>query len=181
MSAKLILDMNAMHENFFANALLLGISCALPSYTFCWLLNQHLDLKLTRDADCDICIKESNGDEIYYPYFQYNVPLSSNKFSLYQLFTYIEDKEKSVSKQQTATSNNALPLFQESVSSFEKPMKKVMLMPEWSKLDYLLMIQEPNAGTDEALFLNALRSIKDIQFAQVLDSTKMKNIDYLII
>lgn len=146
MSAKLILDTNAMHEDFFTNAVLLGVACALPSYSFCWLLNERMDLELKRMPDSDVCMNTSKNVPYYFPFFYYKAPMDSNEFSVYQL-----------------------------------NVQKQTLLPELKGLDYLCMIQGPNAETDGIVYLEALRSIKEIQLAQLLDPSRLKNIDYLLI
>jgi hypothetical protein len=82
--AKLVLDMAAMQEDFFADSAMIGIVTALPGYHFCWLLNKHFDINFARDPDQNISLQKKDN-YYYFPIYQYNFPGSSHKYLLYML------------------------------------------------------------------------------------------------
>lgn len=85
MSAKLVLDMAAMQEDFFADSALIGIASALPVYRFSWLLNRKFGLNFTREADLDVVVQSGKGNQHYFPVYQYCLPLNGYKHLLYRL------------------------------------------------------------------------------------------------
>lgn len=82
--AKMVIDINAMQEDFFADTAMLGIATALPAYHLCWVLNRHFDLNFVRDADQDISTQKKE-DQYYFPIYKYELPNSSHKYLLYKL------------------------------------------------------------------------------------------------
>jgi hypothetical protein len=85
MSAKLVLDMAAMQEDFFADSSLIGISSSLPIYRFCWLLNKSFALNFTRQPDFDIVLQTGKGKYHYFPVYQYCLPMDGYRHLLYKL------------------------------------------------------------------------------------------------
>lgn len=85
MSAKLVLDMAAMQEDFFADTALIGIASALPVYRFSWLLNRKFGLSFCREADLDVMVRSAKGQQYYFPVYQYCLPLNGYKHLLYRL------------------------------------------------------------------------------------------------
>ncbi|MBS1587641.1 MAG: IPExxxVDY family protein [Bacteroidetes bacterium] len=81
---KVLLDMGAIHEDFFADTALIGIVSSLPAYRFCWLLNRHFGLDLVRQPDLDICMSGEEGPQ-YFPIYQYAEPGSSFVYTIYKL------------------------------------------------------------------------------------------------
>jgi len=82
--AKLVLDMTATQEGFFADAAMIGIGTALPAYHFCWLLNKHFEIDFRRDPDQNIpMVKKEN--QYYFPIYQYSFPNSTHTYLLYKL------------------------------------------------------------------------------------------------
>lgn len=55
------------------------------------------------------------------------------------------------------------------------------LLPEVKQLDYLWMIQSNSPESDAMDIANNLKSIKEIQLAQLLFPEKLKNLSYLIV
>ena len=82
---KLVLDNNAMQEDFFEESALIGIVTAQPGYRFCWMLNKHFDINLIRDPEHDIFIENKNGVKNYFPIYEYQIPNSHQKYLLYKL------------------------------------------------------------------------------------------------
>ena len=82
---KLMLDTAAMQEDFFSEASLIGIVSTAPAYYFCWLLNEHFNLKLTRDVDLDISKVDVEKKEHFFPVYKYLAPLNGNKYTVYKL------------------------------------------------------------------------------------------------
>ncbi|MBV9961475.1 MAG: IPExxxVDY family protein [Parafilimonas sp.] len=60
--AKLILDIDAIEDDFFTGSRLLGIMSQLKNYRFCWLVNYQLyyDFRLLTDAEVQIKKKTRN-------------------------------------------------------------------------------------------------------------------------
>ena len=85
MSAKFVLDMAAMQEDFFADSALIGIASTLPSYRFCWLLNERFALNLAREAELDIVLQTGKGNQHFFPVYQYCLPLNGYRHLLYRL------------------------------------------------------------------------------------------------
>jgi hypothetical protein len=81
---RLVLDMAAMQEDFFAETAMIGIASSVPAYRLCWLLNQHFDINFVRDPEQNIRFKRKDI-EYYFAVFQYELPNSSHKYLLYQL------------------------------------------------------------------------------------------------
>ena len=82
--AKMVLDMAAMQEDFFADSAMIGIVTAMPAYHFCWQLNRHFDINFLRDPDQNIPLQKKDN-YYYFPIYQYNFPNSSHKYLLYKL------------------------------------------------------------------------------------------------
>lgn len=85
MSAKLVLNMMAMQEEFFDSTALIGIASAMPGYRFCWLLNRHFNVDFVRQPDLDICLRTGNNQKFYFPIYQYIQPMSGLRHLLYKL------------------------------------------------------------------------------------------------
>ena len=82
--AKMVLDMNAMQEDFFADTAMLGIATALPAYHLCWVLNKHFDINFIRDPDQNIATQKKD-DQYFFPIYKYDLPNSTHKYLLYKL------------------------------------------------------------------------------------------------
>lgn len=76
-----------MQEDFFTDTILIGISCSIPVYRFCWMLNRNFDLSFCREHDLDIRIAAPEGHTLFFPVYQYSVPLNGNRHLLYKLKT----------------------------------------------------------------------------------------------
>ncbi|HQE11144.1 MAG TPA: IPExxxVDY family protein [Flavipsychrobacter sp.] len=146
MSSKFILDTDKMHEDFFSDSRLITISSSLPCYRFCWMLNTLLNFDLKRMPEQDIFIKVNAEEMYFYSIYKYEVPNSSDCYSVYQL------------------KNNKRPL-----------------LADLKNLDYLIMLKGPAAVEKTNEYLTLLRTIKEIQLAQVVLPHQVKNIDYLLL
>lgn len=146
-AAKLLLDIEAMQEDFFADSTFIGIASALPSYRFCWILNNYFNLKFQREPDMDVKLpgKKDNPDT-YFSVYQYIVPTDIHTYTLYSLKT--NDKS---------------------------------LLPEVKQLDYLWMIQSVTPEKDAANYLKFLRNIPEVQLAQILHTSQLKNLNNLLV
>ncbi len=85
MSPRMMLNMAAMQEEFFADSSLIGMVSAIPAYRFCWMLNNRFDLNFVRDAESDICLRDTQQHEKYFPVYKYCAPLNGNKYLIYKL------------------------------------------------------------------------------------------------
>jgi hypothetical protein len=143
--AKLVLDMEAMQDNFFADAAMIGIASAMPAYHLCWALNERLELAFVRDPAQNISLKKKNN-KFNYPTYRFDLPNSSHTYLLYKL----KDGAES-------------------------------LLPETRHLDYLIFIQTGDPEEDAYRLVTELKTIHDIQLAQVLDPEDMKNLANLLV
>jgi hypothetical protein len=83
--SKLTLDISAMHDDFFAESALIGIAAALPAYRFCWLLNKEFGTAFVREPELDIPLQKTPDTSIFFPVYQYRIPLSEARYLLYRL------------------------------------------------------------------------------------------------
>jgi hypothetical protein len=82
--AKLVLDMEEMRDDFFADTALIGVVTALPGYRFCWMLNRHFDINFIRDPEQTLSLQKK-GNDFYFPIYCYELPDSGHKYLLYKL------------------------------------------------------------------------------------------------
>jgi hypothetical protein len=82
--AKLVLDMSAMQDDFFADTAMIGIATAMPGYHLCWALNKHFDINFERDPEQNIS-SQKKENQYHYPIYQCTFPDSSHKYMLYKL------------------------------------------------------------------------------------------------
>jgi len=82
--AKLVLDMTAMKDDFFAESAMIGIGTSMPGYHFCWALNNHFDINFIRDPEQNILLKKKDS-QYYFPIYYYTVPNSNHQYLLYKL------------------------------------------------------------------------------------------------
>lgn len=80
----------------------------------------------------------------------------------------------------------SLYIFEEPLSTnkhllYKLKSEKNTLLPEIKQLDFLWMIQCQDAEKEAAKFTYLLRSISQIQLAQVIASDRLKNINHLLI
>ena len=81
------LDLNAMQDDFFEDAVIIGIRCALPAYRFCWLLNNMLGTNFKRDPEFDIKMEKHGADAVFFEVFEFELPQNSGKHIIYKLKT----------------------------------------------------------------------------------------------
>lgn len=72
------------------------------------------------------------------------------------------------------------PMTSNEFSLYELKREKQFLLPELKQLDYLFMMKGPTAEDDADKYTEALRTIPDIQLAQLIDMERLKNVDYLM-
>ncbi len=83
--AKLVLDMDAVEQDFFSDSAMIGIVSALPGYRFCWLVNGLLGFDFVRDVDADVLYKKKKGVPTYFSVYNYHIPDAAMTYVLYQL------------------------------------------------------------------------------------------------
>jgi hypothetical protein len=84
---KLMLDMAAMEDAFFADSALIGLSSQLPAPALCWMLNRRFDLSFERKPELDICVSRGSGQQYFFPIYEHIVPLSDARYLLYRMRT----------------------------------------------------------------------------------------------
>lgn len=89
-----------MKANFFSDTSMIGIASSEPGYRFCWLLNEYFGLDFINIPENVIRLgggkakssqqsifeqEEAEGEVVYFPTYQHQLPNSSYKYLLYQL------------------------------------------------------------------------------------------------
>lgn len=143
--SKLVLDMAAMQEDFFAETAMIGIASSVPAYRLCWLLNERFGINFVRDPEQNISLRKKDN-QYYFAVYQYELPNSCHKYLLYQL-------------------KNG----------------KETLLPETKQLDFIWLLQTASPDEDAAEIAAILRSIPDIQLAQILSAEQLKSINNLLV
>lgn len=82
--AKLVLDMDAMEENFFSDTALIGIVSSLSSHRFCGAINKKIDTAFSRKTTSDPLIVKG-GLEYYFDFYEYPLPLNGGRYAIYKL------------------------------------------------------------------------------------------------
>jgi hypothetical protein len=82
--AKLVLDMDAMQDDFFGDAAMIGIVSAQPGYRFCWMLNRHFDIDFKNYPEQNISLKRKENT-FHFPTYQYDIDNCEHKYLLYKL------------------------------------------------------------------------------------------------
>jgi len=85
MAAKLVLDITAMQEDFFADSALIGIACSLPGYRFCGLLNKQFDLDFVRDPNQEVSLQPTPDKKYFFSVYQFLLSFSNSRHILYKL------------------------------------------------------------------------------------------------
>lgn len=67
---RLSIDNNALAEDFFSDARILGIVAPVKDYRFCWLLNQALGCDFRLNSDIEIQLAKKNR-QYYFSIYEY--------------------------------------------------------------------------------------------------------------
>jgi len=84
MAKLLLLDTEAMQNDFFEDTAMIGIRSAQPGYRFCWLLNKHFDIDFKNYPEQNLSLVK-NGATVYFPTYQHDIDNSNYKYLLYKL------------------------------------------------------------------------------------------------
>ena len=156
---KLVLDDFLEEENFS----LIGIHCNIEDYRLAYLLNKTLELKLVRQ-DNDI---DNNNNETAFSLFEWE---DDTQFKTWNL---VSNTCKVVTNQ---TGNDFDSLF-----SFNPTETKTHhLVPEFSKANYLLKIDNEFHSKKEKLILEKILKIDQVITAYSIASESLKSKDQLI-
>ena len=79
---KLRIDNEAMLEDFFDNARLLGIVTSMEQYRFCWYLNQILNFDFRINNSIEIHLNKKTRN-YFFPVYQYNTLSGTIQHYLY--------------------------------------------------------------------------------------------------
>jgi hypothetical protein len=79
---KLILDTNAITEDFFEETKLLGIMAPVKDYLFCWRLNSLLGIDFRKNNDLEIQLKKKHR-HYFFSVYEYSEPSTCLKHFLY--------------------------------------------------------------------------------------------------
>ncbi|AUC82889.1 IPExxxVDY family protein [Lacinutrix sp. Bg11-31] len=156
---KLVLDDFLEEENFS----LIGIHCTIEDYRLAYLLNKALELKLVRqDNDLD-----NNNNKTAFSIFEWE---DDTQFKTWNL---VSNTCKVVTSQ---TDNNLDSLF-----SFNPAVTKTHhLVPEFSKANYLLKIDNELHSKKEKLILEKILKIDQVITAYSIAPESLKSKDQLI-
>ncbi|MFD2517276.1 IPExxxVDY family protein [Salinimicrobium flavum] len=156
---KLVLD-EVIDESFK----LVAIHCSVEEYKLAFLLNKHLDLRLSRSRrDIDFQIRASRV--------------------LFALYTF-EDQQKycnfylvsNFSKGEYRTTPGENSLFGET----EMTVKKTHLLPEFRQVDFFLKIEEEGNEVSEKLLVDKIKEIPQVSTAYFIDIHQIKSKENLI-
>lgn len=156
---KLVLD-----EVFDEAYKLIAIHCSVEEYKLAFLLNKHLNLRLSRSRkDIDFQIK---GMGILFALYKFeDLP----KYCTYYLVS-------NVSKAEFRSAANSNSLFGEK----ELTLKKNYLLPEFKKVDFFLKIEEEINGVSEKLLLEKIKEIPQVSLAYSIEYHQIKSKENLI-
>lgn len=144
---------------------LIAIHCSVEEYKLAFLLNKHLDLHLSRARnDIDLHIKSVRAIFALYKFED------RQKYCGYFL---ISNKFKGQSKQTTAGFGS---LFGEE----EMASETTHLLPEYSKVDFFLKIEDESDFVSEVLLLDRIKQIPQIATAYSIETEKIKSKENLI-
>ena len=156
---KLVLD-DFFEEECFS---LIGIHCTIEDYRLAFLLNKFLDIKLTRQEN-DI---DNNNRKTTFSLFEWE---DNAQFKTWNL---VSNYCKVVSNQ---INDNLDSLF-----NFNQTITKTHhLVPEFSKANYLLKINNELNSKKEKLILDKILNIDQVITAYSIASKDLKSKDQLI-
>lgn len=73
---KLSIDNNALAEDFFSDARILGVVAPVKDYRFCWMLNQALGCDFRRNSDIEIQLSKK-GRQYFFSIYEYGEDMNS--------------------------------------------------------------------------------------------------------
>ncbi|WP_299883403.1 IPExxxVDY family protein [uncultured Lacinutrix sp.] len=157
---KLVLDDFFEEEDFS----LIGIHCTIEDYRLAFLLNKVLDIKLSRqDSDID-----NNNRKTTFSLFEWE---DSAQFKTWNL---VSNTCKVLSNQINENSLDSLFSFNETITKIHH------LVPEYSKANYLLKINNALNKKKEKLILNKILNIDQVITAYSIATNELKSKDQLI-
>jgi hypothetical protein len=102
--------------------------------------------------------------------------------------SFTRESELDICLQKNGSKQHYFPIYQYSLPLsgcrnllYKLKSDKEALLPEVKQLDYLWMIQSPTAEEQAETYMNRLRSIADVQLAQILHTDKLKHLDHLLV
>lgn len=144
---------------------LIAIHCSIEEYKLAFLLNKHLNLRLSRARnDIDFYI---NSVRVLFTLYKYN---DQQRYCEYFL---ISNKSKGQSQKTTADFGS---LFGEE----EMANGTTHLIPEFNKVDFFLKIEEEADFVSEVLLLEKIKEIPQIATAYSIETSKIKSKENLI-
>ena len=145
---------------------LVAIHCSIEEYKLAFLLNKHLDLRLSRARnDIDLHIKSVRALFALYKY---------NDHQKYCNYFLVSNKSKGQTKQAEAGFGS---LFGEE----EMASKTTHLLPEYAKVDFFLKLEEEESDlVSEVLLLDKIKEIPQIATAYSIETEKIKSKENLI-
>lgn len=83
--AKLVLNMAAVQDDFFADSALLGIGSAAAGHRFCWAINHYLGYDFRRTPDADILYRKRKGDPTNFSVYTCEIDHSGCRHVMYKV------------------------------------------------------------------------------------------------
>lgn len=144
---------------------LIAIHCSIEEYKLAFLLNKHLNLRLSRARnDIDFQINSIKAVFALYKY---------EDRSHYCDYYLISNKFKG---QPVKSKDGQESLFGEE----EMSSKTIHLLPELSKVDFFLKIQDESDYVSEQGLLDKIKQVPQIATAYSVETDKIKSKDNLI-
>lgn len=156
------LDLDSISEDHYN---LIAIHSSLPSYRLAYLLNQNLQIQLSREKE-DVVFHYKDFDALY-PKYQYKNHTHYQTFDL--IANYYSHHLDPPKKQSNELFGNNPPLV----------IKKVF-MPELKKAEYLLKITTESTNFLISDLVKNITRITQIITAYQVDCSKLKFKNYLI-
>jgi len=159
--ANVVLDMGEMKENFFGEAVMLGIVSTQPAYRLCWALNRHFDMCFSNVPENTICMGEGKGgkEEVNFVGGQVDMfaaPAAVPEQWFFPTYSHV-----------IANSSATHILYQLRAGN-------KTLLPEAKHLDYLWFIQTAESAHDAHTILRELRNLPAVQLAQEISREQIK-------
>lgn len=156
---KLVLD-----EVFEQPYKLIAIHSSVEDFKLAYLLNKHLNLRLTRTPkDIDLHME---AEHVLFAHFLYE---DQQKYCTYHLVSNISRREA-----MSGSGEDSL-FFGEQLA-----VKKSYLLPEFKQVEFLVKIEDELDAVSEKLLISRILEIQQISTAYAIDFDRIKTKENLI-
>jgi len=163
-SLKHTLDQTAIQEDFFEGCALIGIASAEQGYRLCWLLNNYFNIDFLRDVDStkSFTVKPGKRNAAGARVRSSNAAMTEIEY-FFAVYTY------------------CLPGNSDKYHLYKLKDRDETLLPEARQLDYLWMLETPDAYNDAMNIAQKLRDIPEIQMARIMVPDELENLASLLL